>query len=277
MLIPFPQSQAIQATPQDEVLFTKGQSNSRGANHALPDPSPYRKQFARVFIWSITNQQWENLEYGVNHQTLGDTSDGTPHGAELGYAQEWEDNHPEGNLYIVKYAVSGTALAEPTADTPLTSSYWRATDGNLFQGFMAEAKAALSQLTEPYIVRGFYWNQGNADTSPANFDIDENYLNLGLFSYAENLRNLIVECRNNIPNAKNAPWVVTTLKEESPVGLVDPLIAFNKMLSRFVNDTDLEGVSLYDCSHLTLTEDVIHWDSDSQNQAGIDVYNLLAA
>lgn len=141
-----------------EILVMDGQSNSAGQNymsyfdattHSLITPDP-ADEFQRVYLWNLQQQKFIKLRWGYTYAGL----DGF--GAEIGYAQRWEQENPTGNLYIVKRGTGGASISQWDAGT---ESY------NTLVTHVGLAKSALTAQGKTPFVKAFLWNQGESDSS----------------------------------------------------------------------------------------------------------------
>lgn len=114
----------------------------------------YAATFSRVYIWNPVTGQYEQLRMGTNSSGAGTAS--TRHGPEFGLAVKWMRSTTEGNLYIDKRAVSGTAIS---LYKPGGAQY----TATLAERPAQDAWLAANGVAPDFV--GFLWVQGESDTN----------------------------------------------------------------------------------------------------------------
>jgi hypothetical protein len=136
-----------------------GQSNAVGYNLDVAElPADLAAPDPRVRIWD--GGRFAPMTPGVN---TGTPRQPTTWGPEVGFARAWRAAHPDGTLYLVKYARGSTPLAQgPGRDWSPASSgelYAEATQA------VTAAKAALARQGMEPEVTTILWVQGEADAA----------------------------------------------------------------------------------------------------------------
>jgi hypothetical protein len=145
---------AVPARAEIKVFLMAGQSNMVGAGTSSQLTSPYNTTQADVKIWKYTGS-WTSLT-----PSFGNTDDPVnsgQFGPEVTFGYTINNLLPDDEIYLVKYAVSGTNL------------YWGwdpNRTGSYYNTFKTRAKAALKNLTDngkSYTIGGMLWMQGESD------------------------------------------------------------------------------------------------------------------
>lgn len=178
------------------LFFLAGQSNSLGTMAITSAEAPaYFGKMENInghnaYIWSVANQQWEILEYGVNQQSYDSDSFGQE--MELAYRAILKYNT---DIYLIKYAESGTGIYQDGAERD-----WNINSTNeLYDEFVTECTTAIAAMPVSYKVESLFWMQGErdaTDTTKAN-------------AYETNLRALIQQFKLDVENCK---FIVGRLK-----------------------------------------------------------------
>lgn len=134
----------------NELLHAQGQSNVLSSGVSSVPSEVAAIDSARVKIW--TGSAFEGYEAGTNSEPTGAVS--TKWGPEAQYAIRWLADHPTGTLYIVKRAVSGTAI-----------STWLDGQTNFdnAEAWAVAAKAAIAAAGVTLNAENILWGQGESD------------------------------------------------------------------------------------------------------------------
>ena len=144
------------STAATKVFLLAGQSNMDGYGISGALPAPYNAPQPAVHFWS--NSGWTNLRGGLGSSTAGYAA----FGPEVTFGYQIHAMFPGDNVYLVKYAAGGTALAD-------AADQWTP-DGNggVYNAFKPTVEAALLNLANAGLspsIAGMIWMQGEADTS----------------------------------------------------------------------------------------------------------------
>jgi hypothetical protein len=284
ILLPAPaQRRAIrQAIPRyTQVRNTKlvpvdvwcGQSNSRGS-----DPASRLTGGLSIYAGAITNVNaykkttnttatdgtFALLEAGVN-SNYNDVIDAVGvqalFGAEITYYYGLK-TYWRGPVYMVKYAVGGTALAVSS-----TTHDWNIASNDLYPNLKNRVLACIAQLQAlgytPY-VRQIHWFQGESDTDTQ----------VKADAYATNLTNFISTLRTDIGAANTAlglpkPWfIIGAIRADFPFAYAGTVRAAQLAVAATLAS---DRVLYYDTAGNYTLIDAQHFQ---QVQHGIDVYSL---
>jgi hypothetical protein len=147
----------------------KGQSNALGVGYTAgllsspfnTQPFDWEKEFSRVFIWNPQTNNFENIKIGVNNMaswdanyTIGEPTNQSTFGAEVGIAIGWLQTHKFGELYIFKNVGDGQPIA-----------YFQ--KGGAFYAQYLDRKQKAEKWLEDRgkvpVKKAFVWVQGEAD------------------------------------------------------------------------------------------------------------------
>lgn len=233
MILPLLLKKKQQSISSDNLLFViAGQSNAVGWQTGAPAETYLNEPIPRTYIFN--GSAFGQLQYGINNEGNGG------HGIELnlGYLAS---QLTTGNIYIVKYAMGGTALGDESG----TVLDWSET-GILYQNLVDKFNGAISNLQSnsiDYQFKGFWWNQGERD---ANDDT--------LYSeYENNLANLETRIRSQFNGNALQNFVTVRLSSQISRAYLSEIRAAQETKT-FVNVDDLQ-----------LQGDNIHHTSYSQN------------
>lgn len=199
-------SAASPASAATKVFLLAGQSNMAGTGNNSELVGPLQKYSAPqtgVKFWNSNINNWISLQPG-----LGASS--SQFGPELSFGYAMHEAFPNDSIYLVKYAVSGSVLADNLANPASSSGTWKpgATAANpvrRYPEFKATADAALAKLAadghDP-VIAGMLWMQGESDA----------YIHADAAAYQANLTNLITAVRNDFstPNMEFVLGRITT-------------------------------------------------------------------
>ncbi len=164
-----------------KVFLLGGQSNMVGVGKSAELKAPYNKPHPEVKLWH--GGKWVPL--GAVGGTFGpEVTFGHAIGAAL----------PEDDVYLVKYAASGTALYND----------WSPSGGGQYKHFMGTAKAALANLDgagTDYEIAGMLWMQGESDAAENQAE-----------AYDANLRAFIADMRKQF-DTPQMPFAIGRVKD----------------------------------------------------------------
>lgn len=152
-------------------------------------PAPYTTPQTGVYFWNYsydsisgsihnpgTGNGWINNQFGYGYRT-------DQFGPELSFGYRMKELYPNDQIYLIKYGISGTTLAED----------WNPNgSGACYNTFKARVNAAMSNLTttgKNPIIAGMAWMQGESDA------IESHTFSL---NYASNLANFIGKVRTYV-------------------------------------------------------------------------------
>ncbi len=176
---------AAPAAAETRVYLFAGQSNMCGLGITAELPAPYNKPQTDVNYWS--GGQWVALRGGFGYNS-------SQFGPEVSFGRTIKDAHPDDEIYLVKYAVSGTSLAVGW-DVDGTD-----TAGTYYRNFKSTAEAALANLQaagKMPVLAGMLWMQGESDAQVVNWSK----------KYQANLIDLINTVRDDF-DAPNMEFVI---------------------------------------------------------------------
>ena len=131
----------------NRVFLLGGQSNMVGQGINSELVPPYSEAQNDVNYW--VSGGWVPLAPGFGNNSAS-------FGPEVAFGRAIKDALPDDTIYLVKYAVNGTALFND----------WKPTTGPQYIGFMDTVNAALSNLVASgidYEISGMLWMQGESD------------------------------------------------------------------------------------------------------------------
>jgi hypothetical protein len=178
-----------------KVFLLAGQSNMAGVggypggtingSYVPPEPSipsPYNVPQPDVKFWN--NNAWTNLQPGFGYQS-------GEFGPEVTFGYALNNLFPADDIYLVKYAVSGSTLAVN----------WNPNGtGTGYNAFKAAVNAAMQNLSNAHLsptIAGMIWMQGESDAN------NHAYATV----YAGNLTNFITKVRSDF-SAPDMKFVV---------------------------------------------------------------------
>ena len=164
------------------LVVVAGQSNALGYTLGPDDLPPHlRGPIARVMIWDSASQAFTPLQAGVNTGTANNPG---AWGPEAQLAFRWRQDHPCGDLYVVKYARGETGLARD----PAHSDWSPSSAGEVWEKATAEveaAKATLRGQNQALRVGAVFWMQGETDAEDTR----------KAAAYQQNLSSLVMHIR----------------------------------------------------------------------------------
>ncbi len=194
-----------------QIYLLSGQSNGNGrgwadefgTGTASPGFEQYKPAQTDVLFYyhksqtasnnTLAEDQWIDLAPGSGHGTSKGTN--TPEiGPEVSFGYEMAKEYPGENIAILKYCHGGSNL----------HTDWSAT-GARYASLLATVNAATTALTadgHTYTLRGFLWQQGEADLSATNAN-----------NYAANLTSLVTRVRADIFGGFTRPFVIGKLSD----------------------------------------------------------------
>ena len=160
-----------------KVFLLGGQSNMVGEGLARDLKKKYTKSPENVKLWS--KGKWAPLAPDSRGKF----------GPEIAFGHEMAKALPNDDIYLVKYAYSGTALYND----------WAPGTGPQYRIFMVTAKAALADLEKSkndYTIDGFLWLQGESDANEGKGNL-----------YEENLKAFIDDMRSQF-KVPHMPFII---------------------------------------------------------------------
>lgn len=170
--------------PVARVFLLGGQSNMTGVGTSSELGAPYNSPQPDVRFWggAYGTSAWVDLAPG-----FGDS--GSQFGPEVSFGRAIKDAYPDDNLYLIKYAVGGTALYDD----------WDPPSGPQYSSFMSTMNAALANLDSSgidYELAGMLWLQGESDAHEGQGA-----------AYETNLRDFIADMRTQF-GAPDMPFIM---------------------------------------------------------------------
>jgi hypothetical protein len=191
-----------------------------GQGPDAPCPAPYNVPNAAVKFWNYAPSQssnnfdldinnvevlagvgngWGNLQQGYGALKTVPSSSvhyGPQFGPELSFGRRLKELYPSDDIYLVKYALSSTALGDR----------WSPSGGDCYNSLMSRVNAAMANLTtagKNPTIAGMIWMQGEDDSTNHSYAT----------AYAANLKNLVssVRANYNAPNMKFVAGRITTM------------------------------------------------------------------
>lgn len=240
--------------PVADVYLLAGQSNAVGIApvSAIEAPLTDKVQLFQSGGGIVDCPANEEYNLVFTPVTTGRGHDNTMFGPEVGMAEVIQENRPDSNSFIIKYAWGDTALCDrwrsPSAGTP----------GDLYEAFTLTAGVAITHLkNQGYDINlvGMAWMQGERDAcSLASAD-----------AYADNLRHFINDVRAEFGN--DFRFTIAKINENKALmPYVDKVILSQRQIAK-----ELDNTVFLDTSELTvLKNDPWHYDAPSQLKLGRD-------
>jgi hypothetical protein len=160
------------------VYLMGGQSNMDGYGVVSELPYQYSLPQPGVKFWS--NNAWVDLRGGFGSPYAGFSA----FGPEVTFGNTLHTMFPDDNIYLVKYAIGGSTLADAANQWTPNGS------GGVYNAFKTSVDAALKNLSDARLspsIAGMVWMQGESDASSSA------YASL----YEANLTNLIGTVRSD--------------------------------------------------------------------------------
>lgn len=172
----------VLATAADiDVYLIGGQSNATGQGYLKNLPADYRME-TRVEIFHSGGHLHSGEAPLVWHPLRQASESADRFGAEIGFAERFQQRFPKSRIAIIKHAWSGTNL----------HTQWNpATPGKQYKIFIETVTAgmqALEQRGDNAVIRGMLWQQGEADCKTLET----------AQAYGENLVELIRSIRRDV-------------------------------------------------------------------------------
>jgi len=180
----------------NRVFLLGGQSNMVGQGINAELVSPYNATQYDVSYWYGA--------WGWTHLRPGFGNGGSNFGPEVAFGRAIKDALPGDTIYLVKYAVNGTALFND----------WKPITGSQYIGFMNTVNAALAHLDNngiDYEISGMLWMQGESDAYEGQ-----------AAGYETNLRNFISVMRTEL-GTPEMPFIIARVLDYYG-GTLPPLV-----------------------------------------------------
>jgi hypothetical protein len=168
----------------NRVFLLGGQSNMVGQGINAELVSPYNTAQTDINYW---NGAWIPLAPGFGNFS-------SEFGPEVAFGRAIKDALPNDTIYLVKYAVNGTALYDD----------WSPANGPQYIGFMNTVNSALANLETNginYEISGMLWMQGESDALEGQ-----------AASYETNLTNFISVMRTEF-NTLEMPFIIARVRD----------------------------------------------------------------
>lgn len=185
------------ASPADctpSLIVVAGQSNALGYSLGPADLPPHlQAPIAKVQIWDPAHRAFTPLRPGVN---TGSPNNPGNWGPEAQLAFRWSQEHPCGDLRVVKYARGETGLARVPNDRDWSPS----SNDDVWDKATAEidaAKAALKAQGLSLRVSAVFWMQGETDAQDA----------AKAAAYRQNLTELVMRFRTRWGDEQTSVYV----------------------------------------------------------------------
>lgn len=211
-----------------------GQSNSEGIVPVTWLPSSLQREFKNVYVYfnedeSVGGGAWQKLKAGTNNQrsTAAAGSDRLQwFGAEIAIADRFEFLHPNDELYISKYAVGGSPVAQDAGFVDWSTSSSDEALDIAIDNYDIPARAAISGSVTDL---GMIWMQGEQDASSPTQSVTATFRTNTLNTFADFRSRLslasmpIYVCRLNAAIARDATQLanVRTAQGTSAGNLTD--------------------------------------------------------
>jgi hypothetical protein len=199
-------SLAVPAMAATKVFLLAGQSNMQGVGAwpggetgrgyypaDAPCPAPYNATQTAVGFWN--NNAWVSLQPGFGGIA------GVEFGPEVSFGYTLHNAvFPGDDIYLVKYAVSSTGLAD-------SSHQWTPNgSGTTYNTFKSKVNAAMQNLTaagKSPVISGMIWMQGETDAANGTATAS---------AYGANLANFISKVRSDFA-ASNMRFVLGEIND----------------------------------------------------------------
>lgn len=189
---------AVPARAATKVFLLAGQSNMVGLGKVSELTAPYNQSQPGVNFWNSVTNQWVALQGGLPVDE-GSTDHSLYFGPEVSFGYAMHNAFPADSIYLIKYAASGSGLADNTA---VPAGTWKPsqTTSNpvrLYSSFKSVVTTAMATITsEPPTIAGMLWMQGESDS----------FFHPDAVAYRNNLAELVSAVRNDF-NSPNMKWV----------------------------------------------------------------------
>lgn len=241
------------------LVVVAGQSNALGYTLGAADLPPHlRKPIARAQIWDPALRTFVPLQPG--------TSTGSPNnranwGPEAQLAYRWSQEHPCGDLHVVKYARGETGLAADLDDRDWSpSSHGEAWDNATYE--IDAAKAALKAKGVSLRLEAVFWMQGETDAQDGS----------KAPAYRQNFTDLVIRIRQRWGDEATTVYVGQIDLPPGAKGWEEVRKA------QAAAATSIPGVDLVDTDPFARQPaDGVHFTGAGQIQLGDSFYELYRA
>jgi hypothetical protein len=227
------------------VFLLAGQSNMNGQGTNSELTSPYDSAQTNVAFWH--DGAWEDLSPG-----FGNTSE--QFGPEVTFGYTVRQALPSDRIFLIKYAVNGTALYND----------WAPSSGPQYSAFMSTALAALADLDAAgvdYEISAMLWLQGESDALEGHGE-----------AYETNLRNFIDDMRTRF-DAPDLPFYIARVREHYGTPEQTALVR----TAQVVIADSTANVEWFDTDSYNPLINGGHYDTAGQVGIGIDFANTFLA
>lgn len=256
-----------------QIYLLAGQSNANGRGHTAdfgngtnhPEFEFYKIPQTNVLFYyrktqggtnnTLAEDQWIELAPGSGHGTF-DAINSPEIGPEVSFGHAIATEFPNENIAILKYAHGGTNL-----HTQWSSS---GTQYANLLSTVAAATTALKNEGHSYTLRGFLWQQGEADLGQAS-------------AYQANLTSLVNRVRADIFGGLSRPFVIGKLSDNQTSisgnsGFPIVRAAQDQVATNLIN---VATVDADDDAQFPQRSDEIHFDGVGQINLGIAHFNAI--
>ncbi|MGJ8697449.1 MAG: sialate O-acetylesterase [Verrucomicrobiaceae bacterium] len=256
-----------------QVYLLAGQSNANGRGHAAdfgtgtthPEWEFYKSPQTNVLFYyhktqtasnnSLPEDQWIHLAPGSGHGTVA-PENSPEFGPEVSFGHAIAAEFPGEQIAILKYAHGGTNL----------HSDWSA-GGPRYSSLLSTVTAATTALKNDghsYTLRGFLWQQGEADMGQAS-------------AYQANLTSLVNRVRADIFGGLSRPFIIGKLSDNQTSisgnsGFPIVRAAQDQVASTLVN---VATVDTDDDAKFPQRSDEIHFTGVGQIELGLGHFNAM--
>lgn len=198
---------------QVPVYLLLGDDNAGGGNGAAllsPGFPSYVGGQSGYKIWRQGTGTWQTYNAGVNSGLDSDT-DITRFGPEVSMLAKMQAANPTAaNIYLLKFAIEESVMSVPVVGD--INTCWSPGAADLFDRLQDRFTAAITALPlgENPVIKGIIWVGGILDATQYRF---ESYgILLGVFALA---------CRQVLPNADEAPFVIAQMNSNQGLAFGD--------------------------------------------------------
>lgn len=238
------------------VYLLGGQSNMDGYGIESQLPSEFSSPQSDVKLWN--SGEWADLQGGYGSPYAGFSA----FGPEVSFGHKLHAMFPKDNIYLVKHAVGGSALAD-------AANQWTPNgNGVVYNAFKTTVDAALKNLGEAGLspsIAGMIWMQGESDASYSSYA-----------SLSEtNLTNLIAKVRSDF-GTPEMPFVLGRIMSYSQYPFGAPPDNALVRSAQVTVPTQVASVSWVDTDNLAVNVQGVAWAGHYNTQGQIGLGALFA-
>jgi len=249
-----------------DIYILAGQSNALGRGNAatLPSYLDTTQSDVKIFHSSpdahLTSHSWESLAPGAGYGSNAPLND-IEFGPELSFGYRMATTYPNRNIAIIKHARGGTHLY----------GQWSATGPRYseLKTFVARATTELTDNGDTYTMRGFLWQQGEADATNST----------RAATYSANLTNLFSRVRTDFFGGQELPCTLGGLSNNQHSDITVSGTDWNKVrLAQEAAPTLSNRVAYFSTDNFVVRPtDIIHFDTDGQIAIGFGHADAMIA